>query len=149
MKPFLLVFIIIALSNSCFSQILNSKDQAELTSTKFIRVYEFDRSSHNCSDKKNIPIILFNRIVSCFRFKKKLDIRYTQQIIGILSNRSSFKQQSSVCFTSDFGMILFDDKQKMIGSITTSLNCDNLSFNNSPPIKLTRKAKNRLLKIIR
>jgi len=150
MKPFLITFLIIAYSNSCFSQIVNLKDRERLAQTKFISIYEADRDSPECYDAKNVQIVTSNKISSCFRFKKRLGSKSTEQIIRILLNKSSFRRPDPTCFTTDLGMILFDGKQKMTGGITTSSSCNNLALNFSGSIlTLTNKANKQLFSIIK
>ncbi|BAU54181.1 hypothetical protein MgSA37_02353 [Mucilaginibacter gotjawali] len=149
MKPVLLVLVIIAFSNSCFGQLLNPKDQEILKRTKLISIYECNRDSPDCLDKKDVQIILSNKIEPCFKLKKKLNSTSTRRIISILLNSASFKQTDPNCFTSDFGMLLFDNQQNMTGSITTSLHCDNLSFDNRIVLTLSKIATRQIIEIIK
>ncbi|WP_184544270.1 hypothetical protein [Mucilaginibacter sp. FT3.2] len=146
----LIIFLLIGMfSELCFGQIKESKDQEIIKKAKFISVYKIDRNAINCFDKKNITLIVRNSISTCFRLKKKLGPLLAKRVAAIFLNKHSFENKDQNCFTTDFGMILFDDRKRVIGNITMSLVCNNLSFNNSVPLKLTNKAKNKLLEIIR
>jgi hypothetical protein len=117
--------------------------------TAFINVYKMLRNSPNCLDKKNLILHDGNNIDPCFHLKRKLSPLLAKRVVEIFLNRNSYGKPDPNCFSTDYAMILFDKEKKNIGTITMSLICNNLSFNNRPPIKLTNKAKNELVKIIR
>ena len=74
-----------------------------------------------------------------------------QQVIDILLNKNSYIKTDSICFTTDYGLVLIDEKKKTIGTITTSLHCNNILFasNSYKKFTITNSVKNKILKIIR
>ena len=149
MKILIIYLIFGVFVNSCFGQDDSSNYQTIIGKTRFIHVYKFLRKTIKCGDSKNERIGDGSDISECFFLKKKLNPLFTKRIVDILLNQNSFTKANENCFTTDYGMILFDEKNKIIGAITMSSNCNNIGFNYIKIKTLTDKANNKILKIIR
>jgi hypothetical protein len=133
--------------NSCLSQITNLKDRDIIEKTTLINIYKKNQKLPDCASFKTALFMEGGKIPSCFLLKKELNTLVTKRIIKIFLNKKSFQKPSPECFSTDFGMILFDSKKRIIGNIALSSVCNNLSLNGAMPFTLTDKANSQLLEI--
>lgn len=94
--------------------------------TEFIKVYRCDRLPSNCYDTKDISIIVAGKVSPCFKLLKTLDKPKTRKLISILTSKSCYKKYPYDAFTTDYSIILFNNKKAIIGSINFSFICSNL-----------------------
>ena len=136
------------MSNTSFSQIIDSKEKSAMEKTSFVSIYKINRTSEECSEQKNATLFQNGTLSPCFQLKKKLNREEISQVIKIFLNANSLKTNYEDCFTSDFGMIFYDPKKKIVAYFTMSLSCGNISLNNQTPMTLTNAAGEQLRSII-
>jgi len=148
MKYLFATILIYTCSNFCLGQSLDIKVKDALKQAKFIDLYRISRNSKDCEDSKDPMIFAENKIDPCFYKVKKLSLEALNTLTTILLNEHSYHEPYSNCFTTDFGLIIYNERHKMISYATLSLQCNNLVFNSDTPLTLTDKAKKKLGKII-
>lgn len=127
-KIFTMSLFFLGCSTLCVAQVINSrlKSIISINNTEFIEVYKCDRLPSFCYDTKDISIIVDGKISKCFKLLKTLDRQKSKKLVSILKSKCSYQRYSYDAFTTDYAVILFDNKKNIIGSVNFSFVCSNL-----------------------
>jgi hypothetical protein len=163
MKRVFLLLMVSLKAMTCISQdiVVDPSSAINFAETNFVKVYRCDRIPSLCYDTKNVSIIENSKISPCFTQVETLNKNRSNQLVAILTAKASYKKYSYYAFTTDYAIILFNKRKKIIGYINFSFVCSNLysypiisaqkslSPTDLNDIGLSEEGKKAILKVLR
>ncbi|MFL9485698.1 hypothetical protein ACI6Q2_23145 [Chitinophagaceae bacterium LWZ2-11] len=119
--------------------------QITASASHSIKLYKFN-SKNKCNQSKSVSIIDGDKVSTCFDYVKTISTSNTKKIASLLRESTTYGNEDVACFDTEYGLLIFDKSNVVIGYINISWSCNKLISN---PIISEREqyAKQELRKV--
>ena len=131
-KTLLFILIAILKINSLSAQQeaveISLAKQITASASNTIKLYKFN-PANRCGQSKRLSIIYENKISTCFDYVKTIGVGDVKKIVSLLRAPATYGSEDVACFDTDYALLIFDEKNVVIGYVNISFSCNKLNSN--------------------